>query len=40
MAAVEQLCAKTTLALAAKDAAFAEMSVTLQRLLERSASTS
>jgi len=38
MAAVEELCAKTQCAFAAKDAALAEMSRTLQLLLERSAS--
>ena len=40
MAAVEELCAKTQCAFAAKDAALAEMSRTLQLLLERSASVS
>jgi len=39
-AIVEELCAKTTSALAAKDATIAEMSRMLQLLLERSASSS
>jgi hypothetical protein len=39
-ATVEELCAKTTSALAAKDATIAEMSRMLQLLLERSASSS
>jgi hypothetical protein len=40
MAKFDELCAKTTSALAAKDAAIAEMSSKLQLLLDRSASVS